>query len=221
MKDILDELAAVQRGLGRATIPAGEAATVTLRRSYPADIDDVWDAITDPERLTRWFMPITGELKVGGRYQLQGNAGGEILHCEPPRHLKVTWVYGENPSPTDVSEVTVRLSEAAGGATTTLELEHAAVVDPKMDTEFGPGAVGVGWDLALLGIALHLGGNELTPEERTAFDSSPEGREFATRSSEAWGAAMLDSGGDPEDVARRVANTTAFYVPPVTEPDGQ
>ncbi|MEH1125245.1 SRPBCC family protein [Micromonospora sp. CPCC 206061] len=221
MKDIVDELAAVQRGLGRATIPAGEAATVTLKRSYPADIEDVWEAITDPERITRWFMPVTGELKIGGRYQLQGNAGGEILHCEPPRHLKVTWVYGENPGPSDVSEVTVRLSEGPGGATTTLELEHAAVVDPKLDDEFGPGAVGVGWDLALLGLALHLRGGELTPEEREAFDASPEGREFATRSSEAWGAAMLDAGLDPEDVARRVANTTAFYVPPVTEPDGQ
>ncbi|GLI01648.1 SRPBCC family protein [Phytohabitans aurantiacus] len=214
MKDILDELAAVQRGLGRAAIPAGDAATVTLKRSYPADIEDVWDAITDPERLNRWFMPVTGELKVGGRYQLVGNAGGEILHCEPPRHLKVTWVYGENPKPTDVSEVTVRLSPEAGGATTAFELVHAAVVDPKMDEEYGPGAVGVGWDLALLGIALYLSGGGLTPEERAAFDASPEGREFATRSSEAWGTAMLDSGWDPEDTARRVANTTAFYVPP-------
>lgn len=216
MKDILDELAAVQRGLGKADIPAGAASTVTLTRSYPADIEDVWDAITDPERITRWFMPVTGELKLGGRYQLQGNAGGEILHCEPPRHLRVTWVYGENPGPTDVSEVTVRLSPDAGGATTTLELVHAAVVDPKMDDEFGPGAVGVGWDGALLGLALYLRGDELTAEEREAFQFSPEAVEFNRRSSEAWGAAMLDAGVDPEAVARRVAATTAFYTPPET-----
>ena len=31
--------------------------------------------------------PISGDLRLGGRYQLQGNAGGEILVCEPPQHL--------------------------------------------------------------------------------------------------------------------------------------
>ena len=44
----------------------------------------MWDACTDPERIGRWFLPVSGDLRLGGRYQLEGNAGGEILRCEPP-----------------------------------------------------------------------------------------------------------------------------------------
>ena len=58
-----------------------------LRRRYDAAIEDVWDAVTDPDRLKRWFLPISGDLRVGGTFQLEGNAGGEILSCEPPRLL--------------------------------------------------------------------------------------------------------------------------------------
>ena len=46
-----------------------------------------------------------------------------------------------------------------------------------------------------------------------AWQLSAEGREFATRSSEAWGEANRAAGADPEAVARAVANTTAFYAP--------
>ena len=78
MSDILSELKAVHREVGLRTIAAGEGHTVVLRRSYDADIDDVWDAITSAERINRWFLPISGDLRVGGTYRLDGNASGEI-----------------------------------------------------------------------------------------------------------------------------------------------
>ncbi|MEV4177680.1 hypothetical protein [Nonomuraea sp. NPDC049709] len=59
MKDVLDELAAVHRAMGNSRVPAGEAYTVELRRRYDAEIDDVWDASTNPERLRRWLKPAT------------------------------------------------------------------------------------------------------------------------------------------------------------------
>jgi hypothetical protein len=34
--------------------------------------------------LRRRFPPVSGDLRLGGKYQLGGNAGGEILACEPP-----------------------------------------------------------------------------------------------------------------------------------------
>jgi hypothetical protein len=67
VKDVLDELAAVRRVMGKGSVPAGEAYTVELRRRYDAEIDDVWDAITSPERLHRWLKPVTGDLRLGGR----------------------------------------------------------------------------------------------------------------------------------------------------------
>src|SRR5690606_20317552 len=105
------------------------------------------------------------------------------------------------------------------GDETTLELEHASVVDPDRWTEFGPGAVGVGWDLTLLGLAMYLRGEIIEdPQERAALAFSPEGRQFITESSRAWGEAHAASGGSPEEVATAVKNTTAFYAPPIDPP---
>jgi uncharacterized protein YndB with AHSA1/START domain len=215
MSDFTSELDGVDRAVGNRRIPAGEGRTVALRRRYNAPVEDVWDAITDPERITRWFLPVSGDLRLGGSYQLKGNAGGEIVACQPPRLLRVTWVYGEDPGETDVSEVEVRLSPAADGQTL-LELEHAAVVDPKFWAEFGPGAVGVGWDLGLLGLALHLRGGSIDDPE--AWGQTPEGRAFITRSSAAWGAAHQAAGAGGDEVAAAVANTTRFYAPDPDSP---
>jgi uncharacterized protein YndB with AHSA1/START domain len=212
MIDIVREIEAVQREVGRGRIAAGEGRAITLRRTYDAPIAEVWDALTNPDRIGRWFLPISGDYRVGGRYQFEGNAGGEILACERPNRLRATWVYGESGSPSDVSEVEVRLT-AAGEEATTLELEHTAVVPDEMWDQFGPGAVGVGWEGGLLGLALHLRTGR-TVDDPEAWQLSDEGREFNTRSSEAWGDAHGAAGADPETVARTVANTTAFYAPP-------
>jgi len=208
MIDIVREIEAVEREVGSGRIAAGEGRAIRLRRTYDAPIDDVWDALTDPDRITRWFLPISGDLRLGGRYQFEGNAGGEIVACERPNRLRVTWVYGESTDPADVSEVELRLA-ATGGDTTTLELEHTAIVPDDRWDEYGPGAVGVGWDGGLLGLSLHLRGGSI--EDPVAWQLSDEGRQFHTRSSEAWGAANAAAGADPAAVARSVANTTAFY----------
>ncbi len=96
-------------------------------------------------------------------------------------------------------------------AATTLELEHTAVVPDEMWTQFGPGAVGVGWEGGLLGLALHLQGGSIS--DPMAWQLSDEGRAFFARSSEAWGAANVAAGADPEAAASAIANTTGFYAP--------
>ena len=210
MIDIVREIEAVQRELGERRIPAGDGRYLRLRREYDAPIEDVWDALTNPERISRWFLPISGDYRLGGRYQFEGNAGGEIVACERPNRLKVTWAYGETTSDVDTSELEVRLSPVDEGRTA-FELEHTAVVPEEMWAQFGPGAVGIGWDQGLLGLSLHLRGGSV--DDREAWPLSPEGREFSTRSSEAWGEANRAAGADPEAVARGVANSTAFYAP--------
>lgn len=207
MSDYNDELDAMSREVGSRRVGDSDGRTVVMRRSYRAPVEDVWDAITDPERISRWFLPVTGDFRVGGKYQIQGNAGGEILHCEPPRLLRVTWVYGEGGGD---SEVEVRLSPG-GHSETVFELEHAASVDPEMWGRFGPGAVGVGWDLLLLGLSLHLAGGSI--EDPEAWQQSAEARDLMTRSSQAWGAAYAASGASEAEVAAAVENTTEFYVP--------
>jgi uncharacterized protein YndB with AHSA1/START domain len=204
MSDFTNHLDLIDRKTG----VAGAAHTVTLSRTYDAAIEDVWEAITTPERLKRWFVPVTGDFRVGGRYQVEGNAGGEILVCDAPTLLRITWVMGE-PAESDINEVSVRLS--AKGEQTHLELEHAATVDPKFWGQFGPGAVGVGWDLTLLGLGLHLQGESVG--DPNAWQVTPEARAFMTRSSILWGEAHLAAGADAAEVEATVHNTTQFYAP--------
>ena len=210
MIDIVHEIEAVQRDVGVGRIVAGDGREVRLRRKYDAAIDDVWDALTNPERIGRWFLPISGDYRLGGRYQFEGNAGGEIRECQRPHRLLVTWVYGEVSSPADVSEIELRLSSSDDGATT-LELAHTAIVPDEFWSTYGPGAVGVGWDGGLLGLSLHLAGGSIS--DPVAWQLSDEGRAFSALSSEAWGVAYAASGADPADVASAVANTTQFYAP--------
>ncbi|WP_370941966.1 SRPBCC domain-containing protein [Amycolatopsis sp. cg5] len=214
MKDILDELAAARRTMGKGSLPAGDAYTVELRRRYDAPIDDVWDAITSPERLRRWLKPVTGDLRPGGKFELDGGEHGEILHCEPPRLLKMTWLYG--PDADDwpgTSEVEVRLAPGPADDTE-FELIHAAVLAEPLFPTYGPGAGGVGWDLHLLALTRLLADGVTLDHE--AVQKSPEGREFIRRSAAAWGEAHLAGGGEPDQVAAAVKATTTFYAPEPT-----
>jgi uncharacterized protein YndB with AHSA1/START domain len=206
--DVQREVGALQREVGEGQVPAGPARTILIRRTYPAPVEDVWDAITDPERISRWFMPVSGDFRLGGKYQLEGNAGGEILECERPRLLKVTWIFG--PAEPGSSEVEVRLA-AAGDDATVFELEHSAIVPPEMWGQFGPGAVGVGWDLGLLGLALHLTGAEASIEDKTTWHTTPDGKGFITGSSQAWGAANVAAGASQAEADAAVVNTIGFY----------
>ncbi len=70
------------------------ARVVVATPDSPTTTGDLWEALTNPQRITRWFLPISGDLRLGGRYQFQGNAGGMITGCEPPKQLAVTWEYG-------------------------------------------------------------------------------------------------------------------------------
>ena len=215
MIDIAREIEAITREVGTKTIPAGDGQTVTLTRDLDAAIEDVWDALTTAERITRWFLPIELDARIGGRYQLTGQAGGEVLECQRPSRFKITWAYGENITPEQVSEVEVRLT-SLGEDRTRLRMEHAAVSPPEMWDQFGPGAVGVGWDQGLLGLSLYLATGS-TVEDPIAWQISPEGIDYATRSSQAWGAANLAAGADRAVVERNIAATTAFYT---TVPEG-
>jgi uncharacterized protein YndB with AHSA1/START domain len=210
MIDIVKEIDATKREVGEATTPTGPGHVIRLQRDYDAPIEDVWDAFTDPDRIGRWFLPISGDYRLGGRYQFEGNAGGEIVACERPERLKVTWAYGVAASDADVSEVEVRLSKL-DDASTRLDFEHTSVVPDEMWSEYGPGAVGVGWDQGVLGLARHLHGDP--PLDPAAWPMSAEGRSFFGRSSQAWGAANKAAGADSATVARNITNATAFYAP--------
>ena len=68
MIDVEKQINAVRRTVGDRTLEAGEARVVTISQSYATDAADLWDACTEIDRIRRWFLPITGDLRVGGHY---------------------------------------------------------------------------------------------------------------------------------------------------------
>lgn len=198
--DVGRVIGAVTREVGSREHEGRLARVVVVSRAYETTIDDLWDAVTNAERIPRWFTPVSGELRLGGRYQLQGNAGGTVTSCDPPRSFALTWEFGGN-----VSWVTVRLTEQ--GTMTNLELEHLAHHDEHWE-KFGPGAAGVGWDMAFTGLGEHLAGApRVNPEEAMQWMTSAEGHAFIEQSSTDWARAAI-AAGTPEDEARAADKRT-------------
>ena len=202
--DVARNLGAVARSVSAGTRGGKPVRTVALSRRYDATLDDLWEAVTSSERIERWFLPVDGELRAGGRYRLEGHAGGAIAECEPRSRFALTWEFGEN-----VSWVEVRLS-AEGAGRTRLLLEHAEPLS-EHGAEYGPGAGGVGWELALLGLAVHLDQPSRPRLDEGAFGTSPAGTAFIAGSSEAWAEAAIAAGTEPGQARAAAARTTASY----------
>jgi len=202
--DIEHHFRAVQRSVSSVARDGKAAKAVTLIRSYPTEISGLWSAITNSERIPRWFLPVSGDLNLSGRYQFEGNAGGEIKECNPPTYLSVTWEWQD-----DISWLEVRLSEA-GENNTQLTLIHTALVS-EFWTQFGPGATGVGWETGLIGLDYHLINPNAPMMDKGQFSSSPEGRAFVAQSSEDWGRASIASGTQLTEALEAVKKITAFY----------
>lgn len=203
MIDITNQIEAIHREVTRREGDAGEEVMVAIRRTYDAPTAEVWEALTDPERVRRWFYPVSGDLHEGGTFQLEGNAGGEIHRCEPPRLLRVS--FG---GPTSLVEL--RLSSDGEGRTL-LELDHTVPIEIAMN---GAGSlyVGPGWDGGLVALDRYLQGVVLE-DPMDAFNSA-EGKELARLSVHAWAAAVEASGtATPDEIAMATEVSLATFAP--------
>ena len=204
--DVVKVVGAVTRKVVRRDYEGKPAAAVIATRVFPTEIEDVWDALTKPERIPRWFLPISGDLRLGGRYQLEGNAGGEITACDPPESFAVTWESGG-----EVTWLKVRLRSEGEG--TRFELQHIAHLDGERWEQYGPGAVGVGWDMLVMALELHLSSGETVDAAAAeAWMASVPGKQFARASAYSWGAAAIASGDDVKAAIAAANRTTAAYL---------
>jgi uncharacterized protein YndB with AHSA1/START domain len=202
--DVASVLGLVTRRVRNFEKDGKPASAVTLTRLYDTDVDDLWDALTNKERIPRWFLPVEGDLRLGGRYQLKGNAGGTITACTPPAHFAATWEFGGGTSWIDV-KLTPEYDKAR------MTLEHTALIEDHWN-QFGPGAVGIGWDLAVMGLGWYLttgAANDHATAE--AWMRSSNGKMFMSESGEFWRAAHVASGVDPASAKERSDRTIAFY----------
>jgi uncharacterized protein YndB with AHSA1/START domain len=168
------------------TIAAGEARVAVFTRTYATTVEDLWDACTDPERLRRWYVPVTGDLRVGGEFQQVNMGSGTILECHPPRVLKVSLGGG-------VDEIEVRLAPGTDTGTATLEIQHATTLDShdiggeRYDAIF---CMGGGYYPRLLALDRHLRGTLPEDYDSAAFHLDAEMQPTIQRGSSAMAALL-------------------------------
>ncbi|HMQ37930.1 MAG TPA: SRPBCC domain-containing protein [Micropruina sp.] len=191
----------------RRITTSGDSHQVVLERAFDTEAADLWDACTSPERLSRWFEPVRGDLVLGGRYTLTtSGTEGDILRCEPGRNLAITWEYQG-----DVSRVDVDLIPAAKERTVFRVTHHVPPGD-HWET-YGPAAAGVGWEEALRALSLYLAGDaRCAPDDMEEFASTPEGQDLTRRAANAWGWVDREAGTPAGDAETRALRTAAFYL---------
>ncbi|WP_051298589.1 SRPBCC family protein [Arthrobacter castelli] len=206
MRDLINELTAVHRQVAREAQDGDEIVRVTMRRRYSTDAPDLWAALTEPERIARWFMPVSGDLREGGSFQLEGNADGEILRCDPPSQLRTTFGGAE-------SVLTLTLTPGDDGQTE-LRLDHTVPLAMAQNVA-GALFVGPGWDGAFLGLCLYVAGEaEGDPRE---VAESPEVVEFNIAAIDRWSAVADQAGAAPEEIAQGRAMALAQFAPGTAE----
>lgn len=200
------QLDAVDRSLAASESDGVYYVVARLAQVFPTGIDDLWNACSTPERLACWFGPVAGDLQLGGRFQIEGNAEGTIQSCDPPNGIKATWEFGGQ-----ISYIAVDL-EAVDSGHTRLSMTHSGDIPTEWWEQYGPGAGGIGWDLAFLGLSHYLATNSTTPAESTEWAGTEDAKRFMAGSSQRWADLSIQAG-TPEGVARAAEKqTTAMYL---------
>jgi uncharacterized protein YndB with AHSA1/START domain len=125
---------------------------VRMEDRYDTDIDDLWSALTEPQRLARWIGDVEGDLRLGGEFQARFTSSwegpGRVDVCEPPRRLLVTL------EPGSAAETVVEAELVADGAQTRLVIEERGLPLDSLH------AYGAGWQAHVEDLAAHLAGRE-------------------------------------------------------------
>ena len=204
--DIAAHLGATKREVHNVTTEGRPAKDVVASRSYDTDVADLWEAVTDPDRIRRWFAPVSGEFRLHGRFHVEGNASGTITDCEPGKSYAGTWEFGGYTSWIEI--VVVPEGERAR-----LEIHHIAHYPNPHWTQFGAGAGGVGWELGLLGLAEHLKrpADDVRAEGVNGWETSDEAKELVRAAARDWGRAAIEGGDDEAEALKAAEATRRFY----------
>ncbi len=144
---------AAQKLLGTLLFENGNG-TVRIADTFDTDIGDLWSAIVDPSRLARWIAEVTGDLRVGGRFEATFTSGwvgsGTVDVCDAPKRLLVTL----DPDPDDDSGRPMTLEALL---TTDGDKTRLVVEDSGFSREELPGH-GAGWQAHFEDLTSYLAG---------------------------------------------------------------
>src|SRR3954466_14190747 len=153
---------------------ADGSGIVRIEDRVDTDIDDVWAALTEPERLARWYGEIEGELRVGGAFRARLHASGwegrgRVEECEPPRRLLVVSKEADEPN-----EDSTELTLTGDGDRTVLVVEQRGL---PLDLLW---AYGAGLQIHVEDLAAHLAGRERDDTETRFDELKPAYTDLAT-----------------------------------------
>ena len=162
------------RALGSLQSADG-AGVVRIENRFDTGIDELWAALTDTQRLARWYGEVEGELRVGGGFRARLHASGwegtgRVEECEPPRRFLVVSRAADEPNE-DSTEVTL----TGDGGQTMLVVEQRGL---PLDLLW---AYGVGLQIHVEDLAAHIAGRE-RGETKTRFaELEPAYRDLAAK----------------------------------------
>ncbi|MCY4128408.1 MAG: SRPBCC domain-containing protein [Gammaproteobacteria bacterium] len=198
-------LTAIKRHVRLFEKEGKSVASVQLSRHFDVDRQALWNAITSQNEISKFFGTVTGNLKLGGSYAIEGNASGVIEVCEPLTRIALTWEFAG-----DVSWVELNMN-AESRSRVSFELTHTSVLSPHWD-QYGAGATGVGWESSFLGLLRYLMHPDEAKIDEEAFAASDEGKLFVSRSSQGWAEASILAGTATEAALSAAERTTSFYL---------
>jgi uncharacterized protein YndB with AHSA1/START domain len=138
----------------------GDTGLLRIEMNFDVAVEEVWSALTDPERLSRWYGKFEGDFRVDGEFTgfvfvSEWEGRGTVDACEPLRKLHVTmWEEGQSKQKAK--------AELFGSNPTTLIFEEDG-----LPLEY-VWAFGAGWHMHFEDLALHLAGNDRTDFSSTA-----------------------------------------------------
>ena len=137
---------------------AGDQVAVVFDRHYATSPDDLWEACTDPDRLARWFAPVSGDLRIGGAFTIHFDDADtpqcQVLTCDPPHRLVWEWPVGDA-----ATLVSAEITPDADGARLVLRHER---LTPSQAAGYA-----AGWDTYVRRLEAHLSGVPLPDWEQT------------------------------------------------------
>ena len=99
----------------------GTRGAVRVEDVYDTDIEDLWAACTEPDRLARWIAEVSGDLREGGTVQAVFTSSwtgpATIDVCEAPHHLLLT----TEPGSQDESQLEAWLTTEGAGTRLVVE----------------------------------------------------------------------------------------------------
>ncbi|MGI8879002.1 MAG: SRPBCC family protein [Jatrophihabitans sp.] len=146
---------------------------VHMEDRYSSDIDDLWSALTDPQRLARWIAEVDGDLHLGGAFRASFTSGwegpGRVDVCEAPNRLLVTM------SPGEADETVIEAELTVEGEQTRLMVEERGL--PLAEVA----AHGAGWQAHIEDLGALLAGREPAEWHARWAELAPPYRELGDR----------------------------------------